>query len=74
MTSPRRRVLRTPRELPANSSQSQATQRRAEVKLAQARAALQRWVPRLKRALNAVSKHQQQVARLEKRLAEFSRR
>lgn len=74
MTTPRRRVIRSAAGVTGTDPSSQAAQRRADAKLTQARLALKRWMPRLKRALNAVAKQYQQIARLEKQVATLARR
>jgi hypothetical protein len=63
MTSPRRRILRlpTPPKPPAAN--------RLRARLVKERAALARWQIRLRRAFNAVAKHQKATVRLERQLA-----
>jgi hypothetical protein len=70
MATPRRRLVRpvsppaTPR--PQAERQAQRLRSRLEAK----RRALGRWLPRQKRACNAVFKTQQRIARLERQLAQ----
>jgi hypothetical protein len=68
MTTPRRRLLRPdlpPPSTPPNSIQLQ----KLRCKLAKEHAGLARWLTRLKRAVNAVAKHQRRLARLERQIA-----
>jgi hypothetical protein len=65
----RRNIVRPPRQPVEDVRQTRRLQRlRAD--LDKALAALDRWQRRLRRAMNAVAKHQQQVARLNKKLIE----
>ena len=66
MTTPRRRIVRPgPAHAPAAN-----TGRLVKVheKLDNERASLDRWMSRLKRAFNALQKHQRRVAHLERRI------
>jgi hypothetical protein len=74
MTTPRRRVLRSSVVEHEIDCRHQAARRRAVANLLQARSALKRWLPRLKRALTAVAKHQQQLACLKTLVAAWQRR
>ena len=69
MTTTRRRVLRP---APAAAPEAREQQRlvRARAQLATERAALTRWMQRLRRAFHAVEKHQSRVSRLERRLSQ----
>jgi hypothetical protein len=68
MTAPRRRLVRPPaNSTPTRSPRPQALQK-ARTRLEQVRAALTRWMTRLKRAFNAVDKQQRVIARLERQI------
>jgi hypothetical protein len=66
VTTPRRRIVR-PGPLTAPSASPQRIQKVRD-KLDRERAALDRWMSRLKRAFNASQKHQRHVAHLERRI------
>ena len=67
MTTARRRVLRS---APPTVTDARQQQRLARVReqLASERAALARWLTRLKRAFHAVEKQQARISRIERRL------
>ena len=68
MSMPRRRIVRP---TPIADQDDQRPQRRIQQlrgRLAKERAALDRWMSRLKRAFNAMAKAQQLIARIEKQL------
>ena len=67
MTTARRRVLRSAPPTVTDARQQQRLVRVRE-QLASERAALARWMTRLKRAFHAVEKHQARIGRLERRL------
>lgn len=67
MTTTRRRVIRSPPLTVTDARQQQRLVKTRE-QLARERAALARWMSRLKRAFNAVQKHQARIGRLERRL------
>ena len=69
MTTPRRRILR-PGPLPASPANAQRDQKVRD-KLDRERALLNRWTSRLRRALNAMQKHQNRVAQLERRIRQM---
>ena len=69
MTTPRRRIVR-PGPLPAPSANSQRIQKVRE-KLDRERTLLNRWMSRLKRAFNALQKHQTHVGQLERRIRQM---
>jgi len=66
VTTPRRRIVRPgpPSAPPPNAHRVQ----KVREKLDRERAALHRWMSRLKRAFNALTKHQNHVAQLERRI------
>ncbi len=64
MTTPRRRVLRPP-VIPAVDPRQTARAQRRRADLAKSRAALRRWLTRLKRATNTVADLHQRITRLE---------
>ena len=66
MTTPRRRIVR-PGPLSAPSASPQRLQKVRDT-LDRERAALHRWMSRLKRSFNAFQKHQRHVAQLERRI------
>jgi hypothetical protein len=68
-TSPRRRVLRPPAPDPVPDPRQRARLERRRVQLAKDRAALKRWLTRLKRATNTVSQLHHRITRLEAALA-----
>jgi hypothetical protein len=63
MSSPRRRIFR----LPTSPPKPPATNR-LRARLVKKRAALARWQIRLRRAFNAVAKHQKAAVRMERQL------
>ena len=68
MTTPRRRIIRpAPVATPSSPERSQRLQK-LRGHLEQERAALRRWMTRLKRAFHAVEKSQQRIARLERQI------
>jgi hypothetical protein len=66
VTTPRRRIVR-PGPLSAPSASPQRIEKVRD-KLDRERASLNRWMCRLKRAFNALTKHQNHVAQLERRI------
>lgn len=74
MAKVRRRVLRpvTP-VAPAAQSRHLARTTRKRKQLATERAALTRWMTKLRRAFHAVEKLQARIARLERQLADLDR-
>jgi hypothetical protein len=73
MTTVRRRVLRPIASVAvAVDIRRQARMQRQRSELAKSRAALRRWLTRLKRATSTVFALHQRIARLEARLAESS--
>ena len=66
----RRCILRPAPSPPLPDPTRQRRLQRARARLHGERAALERWWKRLRRALNAVEKHQQAVRRLERQLAQ----
>lgn len=68
MTTPRRRVLR-PQAVPVADPKQTARLQRRQSELAKSRAALRRWLTRMKRAANTVTVLHQRISRLEAALA-----
>jgi predicted nucleic acid-binding Zn-ribbon protein len=69
MTTPRRRIIRS-HVIPSTTDQErQRSVQRLRVRLDRERAALARWQTRMRRAFNAVLKHQTRIARLERQIA-----
>ena len=69
MSTPRRRLVR-----PATAPPDQQRQRRAKrlrEGLERERAALARWMARLRRAFHATERRQQRIARIERRLTKL---
>ncbi len=69
MTTARRRVLRSA-PLPVSDRRHQQRLVRMREQLATERAALTRWMQKLRRALRAVEKHQVRIGRLERRVSQ----
>jgi len=69
MTTARRRVLR-PTSPAVTDTRHQPRLVRVREQLAAERAALARWMTRLKRAFHAVEKQQVRIGRLERRLSQ----
>ena len=69
MTSARRRVIRTAPP-PVSDRRHQQRLVRMREQLATERAALTRWMQKLRRALRAVEKHQVRIGRLERRVSQ----
>ena len=68
MTTTRRRIVRIRPVIPAQEVQQQRQIRKLRDRLANERAALTRWMSRLRRAFHAVERRQATIARLEKSL------
>jgi hypothetical protein len=71
MSTVRRRVLRPQQPIAEVDLRRQRQITRQSGQLALHRCGLNRWMTRLRRALNAVEKHQRAVSRLERKLAEL---
>lgn len=69
MSAPRRRIIRPPVTPATNGVQQQRQLEKLRTRLHRERLALIRWQRRLKRAFTAAEKHQNNVARLEQRIA-----
>lgn len=69
MTTPRRRIVRP--GPPAPSSANPQRLQKVRDKLNRERTLLNRWMSRLKRAFNALQKHQSHVAHLERRIRQL---
>jgi hypothetical protein len=69
MSNSRRHILRFPNGATTNARR-QGQQQRLRDRVEQERAALSRWMARLRRAFHAVEKHQKTIARLERKLAQ----
>jgi hypothetical protein len=67
MSTPRRRIVR-PATPPDGEHRRRLQHEKLRTRLERERAALARWQTRLRRAFNAVEKHQRAVARLERQL------
>jgi hypothetical protein len=68
MSMPRRRIIRpVPAPMPSSLERPLRLQK-LRGRLEQERAALARWMSRLKRAFHAVEKSQQRIARLERQI------
>jgi len=65
--TPRRRVLRPSSTVTVNPQRD-----RLHTEIAAERENLRRWMNRLKRAFNAVTKHQNRLGRLERKLAQLN--
>ena len=73
MTTPRRRVLRPLRLGEADGAREPKLAAR-RVRLAAEKQSLDRWMSRLKRAFHAVEKQQAKVARLERAIAQLTKK
>jgi hypothetical protein len=69
VTTARRRVLRSAPPAVTDARQQQRLIKARE-QLAAEHVALARWMTRLRRAFNAVEKHQSRIGRLERRLSQ----
>ena len=69
MTTPRRRLVRSPPTLPANDAARQRQIQRLRANLEREQAALGRWMVKLRRAFHSVEKIQLRVRRLERQIA-----
>ena len=69
MPAPRRRLVRPVPTPDLSAAQRQRRAQALRARLARDRAALTRWVSRLKRAFHAMERLQQQVARSDRQLA-----
>jgi hypothetical protein len=72
MVVPRRRIVRPVTAPPAPQPQSSRQTQKLCSKLEAERAALARWLPRMKRAFNQVLKLHHRISRLEKQLASLT--
>ena len=70
MTTLRRRLVRPPSP-PSENGQLQRQLRTLRGNLERERLALVRWQIRLKRAFNAVTKHQKRITRIERQLIQM---
>ena len=70
MSAPRRRLVR-PKAPPPPDPQRQRRARRLREGLERERAALARWMARLKRAFHATEKSQRRIACIERRLTQL---
>jgi len=71
MSTPRRRIVRPAAAAPIPDVQHQRRLQKLRSRLDGERAALGRWMARLKRAFHAVEKTQQRVARLERQVTQW---
>jgi hypothetical protein len=69
MAAPRRRIVRPPAVADLGRQHRQRCQQRLRDTLARDRAALGRWMSRLRRAFHAVEKLQRQIARADRHLS-----
>jgi len=69
MSTPRRRIVRPARQAEPSVQQRQRRAQALRGRLASDRAALARWVSRLKRAFHAMERLQARVARSERQIA-----
>jgi hypothetical protein len=70
MIPPRRRLVR-PTTPPPGRPSAERLRQQLRTRLEAERAALTRWMSRLRRAFHAVEKGQRRLARLERRLAQW---
>ena len=70
MAAPRRRIVRPVAATPPTDQAQQRRLQRLRARLRQQRDALERWWKRLRRALNAVQKHNRAVKGLERQLTQ----
>ena len=70
MSAPRRRLVR-PKSTAPPDQQRQRRAKRLREGLERERAALARWMARLKRAFHATEKSQQRIARIERQLTKL---
>ncbi len=72
MTTTRRRVLRRAKPQPEPPADPRAAARvqKQQIQLAKSRAALKRWLTRLKRATNTVTELHQRISKLESAIPE----
>jgi hypothetical protein len=68
VNTPRRRLVRRPSHPPTGDERRQRQLARLRVRLEAQRAALVRWMSRLRRAFHAVEKHQQGIHRIERQI------
>jgi hypothetical protein len=70
MATARRRIIRPNAEPPPPDRNQQRRLQKLRTRLQTEQAALDRWWKRLRRALNAVEKHQRMVKSLERQIAQ----
>jgi len=68
MAAPRRRIIRAPAARPALHQQRSKRLEKLRLRLDQERAALTRWMTRLRRAFHAVERIQQAITRMERKV------
>jgi hypothetical protein len=66
MAAPRRRIIRTPAVRPTSIQQRSKRLEKLRLRLDQERAALTRWMTRLRRAFHAVERIQLAITRMER--------
>jgi hypothetical protein len=71
MSIPRRRIIRPPSNGQATEPLHQRQLQKLRERLERERVGLTRWQARLRRAFNAVQKHQRKVARLERKITQL---
>jgi hypothetical protein len=71
MTTPRRRIVRFTNATPEPDPRQQERIRRLRERLASERAALARWMTRLRRSFHAVEKRLLAVARIEREISKL---
>jgi hypothetical protein len=71
MTTPRRRIVRLTNATPEPDPSHQERLRKLRERLAGERAALARWMTRLRRSFHQVEKRQLAVARVEREIAKL---
>lgn len=67
MTTPRRRLIRPATQV-ANPAPNAMQLQKLRAKLAKERGDMARWMTRLRRAFNAMDKHQRAIARYERQI------
>ena len=71
MTAPRRRLVRVTTPIPQPNPRQTERLRRLRERLAKERAALSRWMSRLRRAFHQVEKRQAAITRVEREITQL---
>lgn len=72
MSAPRRHIIRPAQPPSPSVAQVNRKRQKLQAKVDKANAAIERWWPRLNRAVNAIDKSHKQIARLQRQLRDLA--